>query len=486
MALDVDDLSIDVVSHPAGYNGWMGKNNRQRRAAKVRKRRESGGSPPGGGSRRSTWTPFGPPPEDPWLTPGDRFIVAVRAHQAGDDDAVARLVEHLAGAPRRATAEAIAGHLEDQVAHLWRHGWQPADLDRLVARELSKPEVDLIRSVIGAQSATYHELGAKVAPAWMHQLSRIDAAPVAGHDRAYLLHQGPWPDALLAAVRAMALLTRLPSLPVLLDPPERWVDGPLASGGSLPPSVLDKVRALLAKAESTTFEAEAEAFTAKAQELMARHRIDRAVLDAGRHEGREQPAARRVGVDDPYADAKAMLASGIASANGCRAVWSKELGFTTVFGFPGELDAVEELYTSLLVQATIALRREGSKQDRYGRSRTTRFRRSFLVAFAQRIAHRLTETVAATVDAASEETGTALVPILAARDEAAAAAAEEAFPEVGSFAPTATDGEGWFAGTLFGDQADLAVGPELTPETSVRWSTSPIGTRSGRCSTQTG
>lgn len=453
------------MSHPARYNGAMGKNNRQRRAAKVRKRRVSGESPPRGGrSRGSAWSAFGTQSEDPWFTPGDRFIIAVQAHQTGDDGAVAQLVEHLAGAPHRATAEVIAGYLEDEVAHLWRHGWQPADVDRVVGRELSKPEVDLVRSAIGAQSATYRELGAKVAPAWMDQLGRIDAATVLDDDGPYLLHQGHWPDTLLAAVRAMALLTRLPSLPVLVDPPERWVDGPAASAGSLPPSVLDKVRALLAKAESTTFEAEADAFTAKAQELMARHRIDRAVLDAGRHDGHEQPAARRVGVDDPYADAKAMLAGGIAAANGCRAVWSKELGFTTVFGFAGELDAVEELYTSLLVQATIALRREGSKQDRYGRSRTTRFRRSFLVAFAHRIAQRLTETVAATVDAASEETGTALVPILAARDEAASAAAEEAFPDLGSFAPTATDGEGWFAGTLFGDQADLAVGAELTSE----------------------
>ena len=38
----------------------------------------------------------------------------------------------------------------------------------------------------------------------------------------------------------------------------------------LPDGLLDKVRALLAKAESTRFEAEADAFTAKAQELMAR------------------------------------------------------------------------------------------------------------------------------------------------------------------------------------------------------------------------
>ena len=39
-----------------------------------------------------------------------------------------------------------------------------------------------------------------------------------------------------------------------------------------------KVRALLAKAESTTFEAEAEALFAKAHQLMVRNAIDEAVL----------------------------------------------------------------------------------------------------------------------------------------------------------------------------------------------------------------
>ena len=184
---------------------------------------------------------------------------------------------------------------------------------------------------------------------------------------------------------------------------------------TLPQGVLDKVRALLAKAESTTFDAEADAFTAKAQELMARHRIDRAVFEAREDRHRpEEPDRRRFEVGDPYADAKAMLLANVADANGCTAVWSKTEGFTTVFGFFDELDAVDELFTSLLVQATAALRRAGSKSDGYGRSRTTRFRRSFLVAFAVRIGQRLRETVDATVESAVAETGTALVPILAA------------------------------------------------------------------------
>lgn len=230
----------------------------------------------------------------------------------------------------------------------------------------------------------------------------------------------------------------------------------------LPDGLLDKVRALLAKAEATSFDGEAEAFTAKAQELMTRYRIEHALLDAGKTVGREEPFGRRILIPDPYAEAKAILLANIADANGCTAVWSKGLGFTTVFGFTTELDAVDTLFASLLIQATGALRRHGAKRDAFGRSRTKRFRRSFLLSFAVRIGQRLEEAVAATVFAARAEVGAELVPVLADRDGAARAAADAAFPETRRLAPLATDGEGWYAGRVFADEADLASGPRLT------------------------
>lgn len=438
----------------------MGKNNRQRRAAKARKRHGQRRQRFAGGTGSSSWRP-----EDVVVGPGDLFVAAVYAQRSGDDAAVALAVERLAGEPPRSVAAEIAGLLEDQVAGVWRHGWQPADLDRTVGKELGKVDVALVRRVIASESAAYEKLGARVAPGWMAQLDGIDAVRTWARREPYLIGLGPrWSDVLLGAVRVMSLLLRLPVLERLTDPPSDWREGPAAPRGSLPDGVLDKVRALLAKAESTTFDAEAESFTAKAQELMARHRIDRVVLDAAGQSRGEVPVGRRIGVDDPYADAKAGLLAAVAEANGCRAVWSKSLGFSTVFGFADDLAAVEELFTSLLVQSSAALRREGTRKDRSGRSRTTRFRRSFLVAFAHRIGQRLLSTVDATVAAASEETGTALVPLLADRDEAARAAAEAAFPEVGLFSPSATDDEGWYAGTLFGDQADLALGPALADQ----------------------
>lgn len=452
------------------YTEGMGKANRQRRAAKVRKRARQHRAPSGA-------EPFDvrPRQELGFATVADRFRAAVYAALAGADAAVDHEVERLAAHRDGATvALEIAGVLERRVRDLWDQGWQPADLGRSVRRECGKVETALARWVIASEGRGREELGARVAPGWMAQLRDINATPAWNPALPYLLQLNVGKhEAVHVAVRLMGFLIRLPELPELTRPPSGWRDGDVVADPSLPSGVLHKVRALLSKAESTAFDAEAEAFTAKAQELMARHRIDRALLDATTQRECARPAGRRIGLDDPYADAKAVLLGGIADANGCTAVWSKDMGFSTVFGFAGELEAVEELFTSLLVQATAALRREGSRQDQFGRSRTTRFRRSFLIAFAVRVGQRLRQTVDATVEASGRATGSALVPILAARNDATRAAAKAAFSEMRSFAPTATDGEGWYLGTLFGDQADLARDPRLAGEGASSTSTRP-------------
>lgn len=132
--------------------------------------------------------------------------------------------------------------------------------------------------------------------------------------------------------------------------------------------MLARVRALLAKAESTTFDEEAEALTAKAQELIARHALDEAALHDAGDVG--DPSVRRIPLDPPYAKAKAFLLNEVADANRCRAVHSDDCGWVTVFGYDGDLHAVELLTTSLFAQATAAMARHGSRRDATGRSRT--------------------------------------------------------------------------------------------------------------------
>lgn len=450
----------------------MGMNNRQRRAAKQRKRNarnRSGrpnGSPRAEGNRGSDWSD-----DERFDDPMGVFMAAVHACHTGDDDGVEQFVEHLAAHPRRPIAEEVQHLLELQVSHLWTGGWQPLVLDHVAARELGRDELTVIRCVLASESASYEVLGRQVAPDWMQQLDAVDATRWWDQSRPYLLQlPASWPELLSAAARAMNLLRNLPGLPVLSPPPAQWRAGTrTVAPSNLPPGLLEKVRGLLAKAESTSFDAEAEAFTTKAQELMARHRVDRAALDDSAPDttrSADEPVGRRLLIEDPYGEAKSMLLTAICAANGGHCVWSKGMGFSTAFASPTELDVIENLFTSLLVQATAALRREGSKVDRSGRSRTTRFRRSFLIAFASRIGQRLQETVDRAVADAEAETGASLVPVLADGAARARRAAEEAFPNLTQTAGSVSDREGWLAGTLFGDRADLGVGAPVEERTA--------------------
>ncbi len=279
-------------------------------------------------------------------------------------------------------------------------------------------------------------------------------------------HLGPWAErqglplmeALACAVEVLALLLSLPPLPRLGAAPAS-ARRPARSAQDR--RILEKVRALLAKAESTTFPEEAEALSSKAQELMARHSIDEAMVGAGAARVDDAPSGVRVPVDDPYAGAKSILLSEVASVNRCRAVWSKGLGFSTVVGFASDLEFVEVLYTSLLVQATSAMVAAGSQVDRSGRSRTRSFRQAFLLAYATRIGHRLRAAEAASRAAAAEEYGDALLPVLADRSAAVRAAEAEAFPDTVSRSVSISNAAGWAAGAAAADLASLSGRTEV-------------------------
>jgi hypothetical protein len=219
--------------------------------------------------------------------------------------------------------------------------------------------------------------------------------------------------------------------------------------------LLARVRGLLNKAEATEFPEEAEALTAKAQELMARYAIDRAALEDA------TPSAvdsRRLQVDDPYGRAKVILLQTVAEANRCRSVWHVDTGFCTVFGAPEELGMTELLYTSVLTQATSAMIAAGARGSH---ARLPSFRRSFLVAYASRIGERLRESVDAEVDAGVVRHGENLLPVLARRVQAVDEAVESAFPNMTRRSVRTSNGSGWTAGRAAADLADLAAGGRL-------------------------
>ncbi|ROR43878.1 DUF2786 domain-containing protein [Kitasatospora cineracea] len=380
-------------------------------------------------------------------------------------------------------SRALLGVAERAVGRCWAAGWQPADLVRVARRELGPVQVALAVDLIAAEGRRHP--AAALDRRWREQVRELDARPWWPSDEAFLpefaarhrLDRFALATAALELLRAWALLP-----PVQPVGPVPGQSAPRASEPrSGEPRMLGRIRALLAKAESTGFPDEAEALTAKAQELMARHSIDEALLAAGGGRSADDPAAVRIGVDNPYEGPKTMLLDAVAAANRCRVVWAKEFGFCTVVGFDADLDAVELLYTSLLVQATAAMHRAGSRKHKDGAARTKAFRQSFLVAYAARIRERLAEaTERATEEAAAGRPDGAgsgagdgagpdggplpavpaggLLPVLAARAEAVDDAVGKMFPKLVSQRVRVSDGEGWVEGRAAADRASLHRG----------------------------
>ncbi|SCL56613.1 Protein of unknown function [Micromonospora citrea] len=364
---------------------------------------------------------------------------------------------------------ALLRRLARGVGRLTSRGWQPVDLVRLATRRLGARSAGLVADALAAHR---RDLAGPVPPWWDDQLRDLDARVWWDGDGGHLAARSAragWDrfTALRAAVDALALVEGLPPIAVLRPPPGATGAGAARGASTGGSRMLDRVRALLAKAESTTYPAEAEALTGKAQELIARHSIDQALL-AGVAERADQPGGVRLDTDPPYAGAKALLVQEVAAANRCEAVWSDDLGFTTVLGWPADLEAVELLYTSLLVQATAAmLRGRGERRARGAGRRTRDYDESFLNAFALRIGERLR---AATEDAdrrAAAETGPErLLPVLASRAEAVRERLDTLFPGVTRARLTVRDADGWSSGTSAADRATL--GPAPAPERQVR------------------
>jgi len=425
------------------------------------------------------------------------------------DQGASRLSEPAARWPQ--TGRTVLVVTNALLARLWRAGWQPADLVRAVRRELTPRHVRLAVDLLAAEARSY--AAAALDPRWSGQLRELEAATWWGEDDGFLPGVAARERADRFAVATLLLelfrlIGRLPPITLLAPPPgstgERVLSGPVGGGGS-EPRMLGRIRALLAKAESTDFPEEAEALTAKAQQLMAQHSIDEALLAAGAGGGQE-PGACRIGVDNPYEAPKAVLLDAVAEANRARAVWSKDLGFCTVVGFPADLEAVELLYTSLLVQATGAMNsaggrggngREGARgQERVtagrgpaargggpaadGGARTKSFRQSFLIAYASRIRERLAEATAQVTEealAGERQAGRggaedrlaagselALLPVLAAREEAVQESTERMFPTLkAGRAVRANDYEGWTQGRAAADRARLHGQSEAIP-----------------------
>ncbi|WP_170286168.1 DUF2786 domain-containing protein [Nocardioides rubriscoriae] len=341
-----------------------------------------------------------------------------------------------------------------RIDRAWAVGWQPRELVRHVRRTTSALATQLVALATRADHAV--RVDQAIDARWVEQVAELGARTMSTRDGWLSRWSEHYSRDDLTVGRAVGavleLLTRLPVLDVLIPPPgsppaSRVRGLPVDSPGDDP--VLRRVRKLLAKAESTSDEHEADSLTAKAHELMTKHAIDQALVDGP--EPSDLPCTVRVPIDAPYVDAKSLLLQVIAEGQRCRAIFHPRLDLSSVIGHAGDLRAVELVFTSLLVQAQHALAARAGAAG--GHTRTRSYRAAFYVSFARRIGERLaavTATVLAEVDDGEH------LPVLQAREVAVVAAFDERYGE--SLTSTAIRGGHDALGHAHGRQAaDAAV-----------------------------
>lgn len=482
----------------------MGTRNKERRRAKrlkeARRGKGSSGDPwraAGGGAERAR----GREADSAGLAITLLILQTVHAECEGRADRpqlVRRLIEAYGDRfGRPAVAAELTRIMRNDVEEALRGGWEPDEIARVARRKARAAGSAL--AVASLSDAVHRRPSGEQRSRWARQLSAL------GGGRALDLEDPGWGRDADAALSVIELLAHLPMLPEL----DRMRD--VASSGGSRPSTgrrgpeateqLDRIRSLLAKAEATEFEAEADAFTAKAQELMTKYSLTRAMLEAGAP--RQELDVRRCWIEAPYVNEKALLLSVVASANRCRSVLDP-LGYSTLVGHPDDLDVTELLFTSLLVQATRRMTVAGeagttgptaapttpSLSDRlaeilaqetadmdgaeaarlvadalaaFGRRPTSlpSYRRSFLVAYATRIGQRLAGANDTATAEVRHEVGSRLLPVLARRAGAVDDAIDRIFGQLDNQRMAVTNRQGWMAGTAAAELADLAIRGQL-------------------------
>lgn len=238
----------------------------------------------------------------------------------------------------------------------------------------------------------------------------------------------------------------------------------------------DKIAKLLAKAESTTPE-EAEALTAKAQELMSRYAIDEAMLEMARgFAGTSNKVVREefiiVGI---YRFPLADLCTYVLYANDCkivvrggknpREIDGRLFRETVVYwgvGFKSDIDRARLMYTSLMLQAIRAENawwRENQHLHEHKKKGGHYERRQFLASFGDATYLRMLQAKRAATKTAEKEYTTNSVA-LAVRDKNAlvAQAYDDMFPHLRKGRARNMQGGSWdshAAGTAAGQRADL-------------------------------
>lgn len=227
--------------------------------------------------------------------------------------------------------------------------------------------------------------------------------------------------------------------------------------------ILKRVRTLLDLAgQPGNTAVEAERAREKANELIEKYHIDQAMLEENTVSA-EGVLVRELRIRAPYAKEKGSLLAVLAAHFGVEACLlpdrtrtgqiSYAKGTTVeVVGFESDLDLMEMLFDSLLLQIDIDLPRARSfnpKED------LATFRASFLYGFATKIKERLAAIRRQTTQQAEESgSGKALERVLDARHSLVTALFKQRHPKIKK-TKAQSSGSGFDRGSYAAERADL-------------------------------
>ena len=165
--------------------------------------------------------------------------------------------------------------------------------------------------------------------------------------------------------------------------------------------VLGKIRALLDQAESTDYESEADAFIAKAEQLMAKYDIEEALVAAAGKPTTDTIGRRRFYTDaGRYMGPRMQLFASVAEAHGMTDrvqgrtyLYGKRQAYLEVWGYESDLEYLEMLVTSLLLQAGEAIHHPETvakmRSECFNGGQTVAWKNAFMLGFAYRVANRV-------------------------------------------------------------------------------------------------
>lgn len=349
--------------------------------------------------------------------------------------------------PRTRTRSAERNYHETlvDVAVLWitdcaKNGWTPADLR--------------------------HEFSAQIDPLLFHALSSVTHnVPDELLDHWFT---GTRPGSVTSLgvgslekmVRQLSMLPPLRDWTVLTDPSSGEQEAEyLASLSPDQRRAHDRIQALLRKAESTTFEHEADALLEKAETLRQQYRVE--VLLSGTYtdpSARQEVISTRVHLRAPWVRYQLRLLNTVSRAYSCEALLLTESGIATVFGNSEDVAHVLDLFASLNRQREHFMRTSAGAKTAQEQGETSRYRRSFMVAYASRIGALLKR---AREDVLDNLTGDApmatdtVLPVLRHRAQQSQETLARLFPHTRTMSVSATHHGGYRDGYTAAGRAHL-------------------------------